>query len=235
MSNKTPPSTETIEMIFTVEWKDEEWDISAPLDVSGDRLIRKIVGVAEFGISILNPSACRLALPEYQRYLQGSETLREAGVQAGDRVVLCSNAGLRVFLCHSSADKPFLRSLYGTLLKYEFKPWLDEYDILPGQDWRHTIEEAVHTSDAIIICLSCSSVNKEGFIQKEIKYALDAADEKPEGTIFLLPLRIEPCDVPPRLARWQWINYFETDGQRRLLTALNTRACTRPYIARSSL
>jgi hypothetical protein len=50
----------------------------------------------------------------------------------------------------------------------------------------------VRAADAILVCLSPDSINKEGYVQKEIKYALDVADEKPEGVIFFIPARLEP-------------------------------------------
>src|SRR5437016_11398315 len=116
---------------------------------------------------------------------------------------------LRVFLCHSSGDKPQVRELYRRLKRYGFNPWLDEYDLLGGQDWELEIRVAVRSSDAVVVCLSKSSVNKEGFVQKEIRFALDAADEKPERAIFIIPVRLEMVDVPQRLKQWHWINLFE--------------------------
>jgi hypothetical protein len=71
-----------------------------------------------------------------------------------------------------------------------FQPWLDEEDLLPGQEWAREIARAVRTCDVIIVCLSRTSVTKEGFVQKEIRQALDIADEKPEGTIFVIPVSL---------------------------------------------
>ena len=72
--------------------------------------------------------------------------------------------------------------------------------------------------------LSEKSISKSGYVQKEIKYALDIADEQPEGSIFLIPIRFEECDVPQRLSRWQWVNFFEGQGYKRLLMALEVKA-----------
>src|SRR5687767_10358285 len=104
---------------------------------------------------------------------------------------------LKVFLCHASQDKLTVRELYGAL-KAEgwIDPWLDKAKILPGQDWRTVIEKAVEESDVVIVCLSSLSVSKEGFVQREIKYAYDIALEKPEETIFLIPLRLDDCAIP---------------------------------------
>jgi len=94
---------------------------------------------------------------------------------------------------------------------------------LPGQDLDLEITAAVRSSGAVLVCLSRASVTKEGFVQKEIKYALDVADEKPEGTIFIIPVRLEECDVPERLKRWHWVNLFEERGYESLLKSLRSR------------
>jgi len=132
---------------------------------------------------------------------------------------------LRVFLCHASTDKPAVRDLYQRLSQEGFiQPWLDEEDLVPGQDWQLEIPKAVRTSDVVLVCLSPQSITKAGYVQKEIKFALDVADEQPEGTIFLIPIRLEACDVPERLQRWHWANLFEARGYERLLRALKRRA-----------
>lgn len=131
---------------------------------------------------------------------------------------------LRVFLCHSSSDKLAVRNLYYRLKQEGFDPWLDEAKLLPGQDWEHEIRKAVQASDVVIVCLSKASVSKAGFVQKEIEYALDVADKQPEGTIFVIPLRLEECQVPERLRRWHWVNFFEENSYERLMHALQERA-----------
>jgi hypothetical protein len=131
---------------------------------------------------------------------------------------------LQVFLCHSSHDKQIVRDIYWRLRSDGCEPWFDEENLLPGQDWHSEIEKAVHSTDIVIVCLSKESINKTGFVQKEIKYALDVADEYPDGTIFLIPLRLEECIVPERLRRWQWVNFYDRTGYERLLKALRHRA-----------
>jgi formylglycine-generating enzyme required for sulfatase activity len=131
---------------------------------------------------------------------------------------------LKIFLCHASGDKPAIRNLYHRLRAAGFDPWLDEEKLLPGQDWDLEIAQAVRSSDAVIVCLSSRAVTKAGYVQKEIRYALDVADEQPEGAIFLIPLRLEHCDVPQRLRRWHWVDLFHDKGYDRLLRALHARA-----------
>ena len=131
---------------------------------------------------------------------------------------------LKVFLCHASGDKPAVRQLYKRLVVEGIDAWLDQEKLLPGQDWRLEIPKAVREADVVVICLSNRSITKEGYVQKEIKFALDIAEEKPEGTIFLIPARLEDCPVPERFNRWQWVDIFEENGYVRLLRSLKIRA-----------
>ncbi len=131
---------------------------------------------------------------------------------------------LRVFLCHASQDKPSVRSLYKQLKSNDVDPWLDEEKLIPGQNWRLEIPKAVRSSDVIVVCLSRNSISKEGFVQSEIKTALDVAAEKPEGTIFIIPLRLEECEVPESLHHLHWVNLFDHKGIEPLLYALRARA-----------
>jgi formylglycine-generating enzyme required for sulfatase activity len=131
---------------------------------------------------------------------------------------------LRVFLCHASQDKPAVWKLHRYLKQRGVQPWLDQADLLPGQNWEVEIPKALFASDVILVCISKNSVNKEGYVQKEIVFALDKAMEKPEGTIFIIPIKLEECEVPRRLGMYQWVDYYRTDGRKRLLMGLNKRA-----------
>jgi transcriptional regulator with XRE-family HTH domain len=142
----------------------------------------------------------------------------------GAAAVLDRMPQLKVFICHASSDKPAARELYQRLKGEGFVPWLDEEDLLPGQNWKRAIPKAVSDSHVVVVCLSGAAVNRQGFVQKEIGYALDVAAEQPEDTIFIIPVRLEECAVPDRLSEWQWVNLYEPRGYELLLRALRHRA-----------
>lgn len=130
---------------------------------------------------------------------------------------------LKVFLCHASTDKPKVRELYKRLIDDGVEVWFDVESLIAGQNWQIEIPKAIRSSDAVIVCLSKNSITKEGYVQKEIKYALDIADEKPEGTIFIIPVRLEECQVPNRLNLYHWVDIFD-EGYIKLLKALKLRS-----------
>jgi len=132
---------------------------------------------------------------------------------------------LRVFLCHASQDKPAVWDLYSILEKQDWiDPWLDEVKLLPGMDWDYEIDKALREADNIIVCLSKESIAKEGYVQKEFKRAFSYAEEKPEGAIYIIPLRLDDCRTPLKFQQWQWVDYFKTNAQDKLLQTLHLRA-----------
>lgn len=141
-----------------------------------------------------------------------------------------TNRNLKVFLCHASNDKEIVRTLYNRLLQDGIDVWLDDEKLLPGQKWEIEIPKAVKDADIVIVCLSRNSITKEGYVQKEIKYALDFADEKPENTIYLIPAKLEECDIPSQLTGWQWVDLFQNKesfieaGYSKLFRSLQMRA-----------
>jgi hypothetical protein len=135
-----------------------------------------------------------------------------------------SEQKLRVFLCHASADKENVRQIYRRLTEGGFKPWLDDEDLMPGQDWKTEIPRAVRASHVVLVCLSNHSVGKFGYVQKEIQIALDVAEEQPEGTIFIIPAKLEECELPERLGQWHSVDLFTDRGFKKLTSTLERRA-----------
>lgn len=60
----------------------------------------------------------------------------------------------------------------------------------------------------------------DGIRSKELKKALDVADEQPEGVAYLIPVRLEECEMPDRLKRWHGVDLFREGGYERLLRGL---------------
>src|ERR1022692_1435857 len=53
-----------------------------------------------------------------------------------------------VFLAHSHGDKAYVREIYRLLKLDGFHPWLDEMNLVAGQNWELEVEKAVQTADA---------------------------------------------------------------------------------------
>ncbi len=142
--------------------------------------------------------------------------------ETADPQLMALRAQPWIFLCHAKEDKPQVADLYRRLKAAGYHPWLDKYDLLPGQDWRREIEKIIRDPyNLVLVCLSNNSITKRGVVQQEIKWALDVLDQQPEDTIYMIPARLEVCEAPERLSHLQWVNLFEPDGFDNLKRALN--------------
>jgi hypothetical protein len=126
----------------------------------------------------------------------------------------------QVFLTYAHHDKKKVRTLYRRLTRHHIHTWFDEKELLPGQIWKHEIHQAILCSDAVIVCLSQHFIKHGGYRHEEVKIALSKARSVPQGEIFLIPVRLDPCDVPELLQRLQYVNLFEEDGYKKLLRVL---------------
>lgn len=127
---------------------------------------------------------------------------------------------LRVFLLHARQDEGTVHRLYRRLVREGIDVWLDQEKLLPGQDWVYEIHKAIHGSDIVIACLSKQFNRQGGFRHEELRIALERAAKLPEGRTFLIPARLENCDLPVPLRRWQYVDLFETNGHKKLICVL---------------
>jgi len=129
----------------------------------------------------------------------------------------------RVFISYAKEDGKTAKRLYNDLKCVGLNPWLDSEDLIPGQEWETEISRTLKECSFFITLLSSTSVAKRGFIQREQKIALDLADEFPQGEIFIIPVRLEDCELSyEKLRKLQWVDLFPsyTDGFKKILRVL---------------
>ena len=131
---------------------------------------------------------------------------------------------LRVFLCYAVEDYEDVASLYRRLRAEGFAPWMDKEDLLGGQNWKRQITAAIETSDAVVVCLSPIAIKKIGYFHTEVKLALEVAARQPPETIFLVPLKIEGCELPQELNTLHAVDLRRDRNHEMLLRALRARA-----------
>ena len=99
--------------------------------------------------------------------------------------------------------------------------WLDVENLQPGQNWQHEIRKAILKSDMVIICLSRNFNKQQGYRHKELKIALEKAKSILEDTVFVIPVRLEKCDMPESLSHLHRVDLFKTGGYKKLISALS--------------
>ena len=139
----------------------------------------------------------------------------------------------QIFLSYAREDEEKIENLYQKLSDVGLKPWMAKKDLIGGERWKSRISQAIRRSALFLACLSANSIDKRGWVQREIKDALDIWREKLESDIYLIPVRLEECEVPESLRDFQWVNLFEEDGWTRLVKAIQIGMACRAEVTRS--
>ena len=131
------------------------------------------------------------------------------------------NKIVQLFLSYIREDEEKVENLYQGLLAKGLKPWMDKRDILPGEIWEISIKKAIRNSDFFIACITANSVHKRGVLQKEIREALDVRNEMQDHDIYIIPARLEDCELPENLSQFQCVDLFRNDGWSSLIKAID--------------
>lgn len=129
----------------------------------------------------------------------------------------------KVFLAYAAEDMEVVDRLHQSLAGQGFRPWMDRHALMPGQNWPRAIEGAIRTTDYFVACLSRQSVGKRGTFQSELRFAMESARRVPLDELFLLPARLEECQVPAAIReQWQYVDLFPdfAAGVEKLVAAM---------------
>lgn len=129
----------------------------------------------------------------------------------------------RVFIAYVEEDVSSAMELADDLTAAGMKPWIDKRRLRPGQDWRRAIERAIDNADFFLPCFSRSAIRKRGQFPYEVRHALRCAERMPLDDAFVVPVRLEACDLPETLvSRLEYVDLFPdwVDGIDRLVHSL---------------
>jgi len=109
-----------------------------------------------------------------------------------------------VFLCHSHADKPFVRRIAKELDELNVDVWLDEWELELGDSLHDCIGSAIEASAYIAVTLSPSSI-KSKWCRSELQAAL--AKEMMLNRKLVLPILRQRVKVPPFLTDRLYLDF----------------------------
>lgn len=125
-----------------------------------------------------------------------------------------------LFVSCAHEDQLAVEGIADQLWQDGFLTWLDKKDLLPGDEWKTRIEDAIERADYVLVFLSKTSVKKVGYVQKELKFALKQREIRPSGHRYIVPILLEPCEPPRELRDIHWLNTWEEGWYEKLKAAL---------------
>lgn len=67
-----------------------------------------------------------------------------------------------LFISYAREDLATAQRLYQDLQNRGLTPWMDEYDLLPGQNWKTTINQVLRNTSYVLVLLSEQALSKRG-------------------------------------------------------------------------
>lgn len=118
-----------------------------------------------------------------------------------------------MFISYAREDRETALRLRESLLSLGADVWLDVTELLPGQDWQTAITVTLRKSSHVVVLVSEASVNKTGYVQKEVRAALDRLTEFPPDAVFVIPVRLDKSQPKhDALTRLHWVDLFPNYG-----------------------
>jgi hypothetical protein len=129
----------------------------------------------------------------------------------------------KVFISHSSQDKPFVRRMIDELVGQNVGLWFDEQSLDVGDSFVEGISKGLTEADYVLIVLSVHSVASR-WLNEELSAVL--MEEAFGRRITVLPVVIDDCEIPPLLRHRKYADFrldFD-DGLESLLRVFFNRA-----------
>lgn len=125
----------------------------------------------------------------------------------------------QVFISYAQADKEVARRITDELRRSSIHVWFDEWELKPGDSIANRIDQAVSTSDLLLVLLSPNSIESH-WVQSELNASL--SNELKSRAITVVPALIEECEIPTSLSHLSYLDLRSNIelGLRRLVNQI---------------
>ncbi|MCC8987487.1 MAG: toll/interleukin-1 receptor domain-containing protein [Candidatus Contendobacter sp.] len=133
------------------------------------------------------------------------------------------NSEKRIFISYAREDEEAAKRMYTDIKQAGGIPWFDQEDLLPGQNWELEIGRTIRSCSYFIAIISEHSSNKRGYIQKELRKALDILEELPPNAIYIIPARLDSSEpLHNALNKIHRVDLFPSweEGLKKILKSL---------------
>lgn len=156
----------------------------------------------------------------------GSMTIAFTGIVASAYAAFCSlyisrrlerkRTNRKVFIIYSHKDKDRAIKLTDNLKEMGYNPWLDEHEIVPGQNWTKAVYQAIENSSVALFLSSKNTEEHEGFAYLEMKAAREVLRSTKESQSPIIPIYLEESKLPEELKDIHAVKLFEDNGIEQL-------------------
>ena len=125
-----------------------------------------------------------------------------------------SSSHYDVFLSHNSVDKPRVEDLARQLKQVGIEPFLDKWNLIPGQPWQEALQEALIKSAACAVFIGPGGFSP--WQHEEVMAAIEHRVAESRGGYRVIPVLLPGASrpgekgLPPFLLRTTWVKFSRT-------------------------
>jgi nucleotide-binding universal stress UspA family protein len=159
------------------------------------------------------PAASELRVPSAEGVpsREGANELESTALLLKSELERKRNAGeFDVFLCHNWADKPAVKKIARRLRERGILPWLDEWELRPGQPWQPLLEQQISQIKSAAVFVGSSGLGP--WQEQEIHGLLrEFATRRCPVIPVLLPDAPAQPKLPIFLGAMTWVDFRVSD------------------------
>jgi hypothetical protein len=127
-----------------------------------------------------------------------------------------------VFLSYASPDRERVLEVHDFLAANGIEMWMDTKRLIAGQNWDFEIKRALDAAAVIVVFISLNSVDRTGYVQRELRIVLDKLQDRPVHRIYVIPVILDSgMPIPDQVKSLQCITISGPGEQYALLDAIH--------------
>ncbi len=125
-----------------------------------------------------------------------------------------------LFISYATPDRERVLPYHDWLQTEGYETWIDCNQLLPGQNWDLEINRAIDRATLILAFVSENTIARRGYVQRELKIALDRLRDRLSDDIYIIPILLDDVPIPDDLKRIQAISSNEPNCRQKIASAL---------------
>ncbi|QDK77760.1 toll/interleukin-1 receptor domain-containing protein [Spirosoma sp. KCTC 42546] len=131
---------------------------------------------------------------------------------------------MKVFLSHNSADKLLVEIIGDKLRKDNLDPWLDKWNLVPGDPWQEALEEALDECQVCIVFFGKSGIGP--WQNEEMRSAIEQRVSDKSKAFKVIPVLLpgvhqdKDLKIPRFIKRLTWVNFSNSIDEDEAYSSL---------------
>jgi hypothetical protein len=153
----------------------------------------------------------RLASPEFKNKAYIAEWLTERILKyRGPHEGMVTGEKFDVFLCHNSRDKSVVKDIGRRLQAQGIRPWLDEWNLVPGRPWQRALEVQITQIGSAAAFVGADGIGPWQHLELDA-FLREFANRGCPVIPVILPQAAKPPELPIFLKGMHWVDFRSAD------------------------